>query len=97
MITNLAADVSALMADFGQTVTLDGASVTAIFDNAFALVDAGGDGPGLASSAPALTLPSASVPASPVGKAATVGATSYTVTAHHPDGAALSILILREA
>lgn len=89
-----AADIAAMCADFGATVVLDGASVRAVFDNAFELL---GDEPGVSSTAPALHLAASSVPASPVGKAATVDAVAYTVTAHHPDGAGGAVLILRKA
>ena len=81
--------------DFAITATLDGASVSAIFDNGYARGDVGIAG--LAGTAPALTLPTASVPASPVGKAAVVSGTTYTIVAHEPDGTGVSTLILERA
>jgi hypothetical protein len=44
-----------------------------------------------------LTLPTAHVPASPVGKAAVVGSTTYTIVEHQPDGTGVSRLMLERA
>ena len=80
---------------FAQTVVLDGASVSAIFDNASAI---GNVGPfGMATTQPTLTLATADVPASPVGLTVVVGAVSYLVAEHEPDGTGISRLLLESA
>ena len=80
---------------FAQAVTINGSSVSAIFDNANAL---GSVGPyGMASTQPMLTLPTTSVPANPVGLSAVVGAVTYLVAAHEPDGTGISRLLLEAA
>lgn len=79
-------------AEFASTVTVNGVTVAAIFDNANAL---GSVGPyGMASTQPTLTLPTTSVPANPVGLSAVVGAVTYLVAAHEPDGTGVSRLLL---
>ena len=68
------------------------ADIAAIFDNAYAL---GSVGPyGMASTQPVLTLRTQDVPADPVGKSAVVGAITYLVAAHEPDGTGVSRLLL---
>jgi hypothetical protein len=52
---------------------------------------------GMASTMPSLTLPTASVPASPVGKAAVVSGSNYVVVEHQPDGTGVSTLLLERA
>ena len=80
---------------FAQAVTINGSSVSAIFDNANAL---GSVGPyGVASTQPTLTLPTISVPANPVGLSAVVDAVTYLVAAHEPDGTGVSRLLLEAA
>lgn len=80
---------------FAHAVTINGSSVSAIFDNANAL---GSVGPyGMASTQPTLTLPTTSVPANPVGLSAVVGAVTYLVAAHEPDGTGVSRLLLEAA
>ena len=80
---------------FAQAATVGGASVAVIFDNANAL---GSVGPfGMASTQPSVTLPTAQVPATPVGTSVVVGATTYLVAAHEPDGTGISRLILELA
>lgn len=69
-----------------------GAAVDVIFDNGFALGDVGVTG--VATAQPTLTLPTTSVPAAPVGKAAVVAAVSYVIAAHEPDGTGVSRLLL---
>ena len=88
-------NLTCYFADFGVDATLHGAAVRVIYDNAY---QAGAVGPyGMASSAPSLTLPTASVPASPVGKAVVVAGTNYTVAEHQPDASGVSTLILERA
>lgn len=80
---------------FAQAVTIGGSSAAAIFENANAL---GAVGPyGMASTQPALILPTASVPSNPVGATAVVGAVTYLVAAHEPDGTGLSRLLLESS
>ena len=48
----------------------------------------------MASSQPTLTLRTADVPANPIGTTAVVGATTWLVAAHEPDGTGVSLLQL---
>jgi hypothetical protein len=82
-------------AEFADSATLAGVAVAAIFDKAY--TSAGVGAYGMAGTAPALTLATASVPADPVGLAAVVGGVSYTVAAHEPDGTGVSVLLLETA
>ena len=75
--------------------TLAGVPVTGIFDSAYALASVGPHG--MASTQPTLTLPTAQVPANPVGLAAVVNGTGYLVAGHEPDGTGVSILLLERA
>lgn len=84
-----------LFADFAVAVTVDGVTRAAIFDNGYATGAVGAFG--MASSAPMLTMPTTSVPASPVGKAVVVAGANYTVAEHQPDGSGVSTLILERA
>lgn len=90
-------DISAFFnpADFARSVTVAGVGISAIFDNGYAFGDAGLSG--MASTQPVLTLPTAIVPANPVGSAVVVGASSYLVVAHEPDGTGVSRLLLEVA
>lgn len=82
-------------AGLATQATVAGSTVRAIFDDAFAL---GSVGPaGVASTQPVLTVPTADVPAHPVGAAVLVGASAYTVAAHEPDGTGVSRLLLERA
>lgn len=88
-------DHALFLSDFGQSATVGGSAVSAIFDNGYAL---GSVGPiGMASSQPMLTLATADVPANPVGTAVVVAAGNYTVGAHEPDGTGISRLMLEAA
>ena len=77
---------------FAQLATVGGASVAVIFDNASAPATVGPYG--MASSQPAITLPTAQVPSDPVGTAVVVNAVAYLVAAHEPDGTGISRLLL---
>ena len=83
-------------ADFAATsCTVNGATVSAIFDNGYSL---GAVGPfGMSGTQPTLMLPTASVAADPVGLAAVVSGISYVVAAHEPDGTGVSLLRLERA
>lgn len=80
---------------FAQTCSLDGVDVPAIFDNTFALGAVGQYG--MATTGPRITLQTASVPADVEGKACVVDSVAYTVAAHEPDGAGISVLRLELA
>lgn len=88
-------DLTAFFADFGVPATLGGASVVGVYDNGYSL---GGAGMlGVASTQPTLTLPTAQVPADPVGQAVAVAVKSYLVAEHQPDGTGVSRLLLEAA
>jgi hypothetical protein len=82
-------------AEFADSALLAGAPVQVIFDRAYS------DGQGIASGAPVVQIPSSSVPSNVVGLplviSTGVGAGSYTVHAHEPDGTGFSTLELRKA
>ena len=77
------------------TCTLNGAAVSAIFDAAYTLGQAGAYG--MAGAQPMLTLATASVPANPAGLPAVVNGTAYVVAEHQPDGTGISRLMLEAA
>lgn len=77
--------------EFAVNGTLAGADVRGIFDQAYV---AAGAGMGMSSTVPTFTLPTASVPASPVGKLLVVGSVTYAVAEHEPDGTGVSLLVL---
>lgn len=83
------------LAEFATSVTLNGVTVAAIFDNAYALGSVGAYG--MASSGPVLMLASASVPGDVVGLTVVANALSYLVVAHEPDGTGISRLLLELA
>ena len=85
-------DLSLVLADFGQPVTLLGRQVTAIFDNGYSLGNVGMSG--MASTQPTLTLPTSDVPPDAVGAVVVINGSSYTIAAHEPDGTGISRLIL---
>lgn len=92
-----AEDISAFFspAELASTVTVNGVSVSAMFDNGYASGDVGVLG--MAGTQPVLTLATADVPANPVGLSAVVASTSYLVAAHEPDGTGISRLVLEAA
>lgn len=77
---------------FAVACTVDGASVSGIFDNAYlqSLGITAGTGP-------VLLLPAASVGSADQGDSITVAGTSYTITGLEPDGTGLVLLRLQEA
>lgn len=80
-------------ADFAQSATLNGVTVSGIFDNSYIT---GSVGPaGIASAQPLFTLATADVPANPVGKTLVTGSITYTVAEHQPDGTGVSTLALQ--
>lgn len=96
-----AEDLSVFMSpdEFATTATLNGEPVTGIFDNGYALAAVGSYG--MASSTPSYMLPSAQVPANPVGMPMAVDPDGtdarYTVTASEPDGTGITRLLLEVA
>lgn len=91
-------DLALYFQSMGAAVTLDGQARQAIFDADYQLAPftAAAVG-GMVTSQPMLTLPTADVPANPVGKAAVVGSTTYTIVEHQPDGTGVSRLMLERA
>lgn len=85
-------DFSTYFAEFGSDATLGGAAVRGVFDNAYALGNVGVVG--MAGSQPMFTLPTASVPADPVGQSLGMGSAVYEVVEHRPDGTGISVLVL---
>jgi len=83
------------VAELGDTVTVNGVAVLAMFDNGYSAGDVGTLG--MASTQPAITLATADVPASPVGMAAVCNGGAYTIVAHEPDGTGISRLMLEAA
>lgn len=83
-------------ADFSVPVTLPGGSVVqGIFDNGYAQGGVGATG--MASAQPTVTLPSALVPANPVGQVVGVGGLSYSIAHREPDGTGVDVLSLEKA
>ncbi len=78
-----------------RTATLNAVSVTGIFDAPGTLGSIGEFG--ITGTQPIYTLATTSVATDPVGKALVIGATTYTVVAHEPDGTGISRLILEKA
>ena len=72
------------------SATLNGASVSGIFDNIYAEQEFGG-----AASAPSYLLPTASVPASVVGMPLVCNGITYKVVETAPDGTGVTLLRLR--
>lgn len=83
------------VAELGDTVTVNGVAVPAMFDNGYSAADVGAVG--MASSQPFIILATASVPASPVGMAAAANGGVYTIVEHRPDGTGISRLVLEAA
>lgn len=81
--------------EFATTAVVDGTNMSVIFDAAYALGDVGPYG--MSSVAPMVTLPTAKVPADPIGKPVVVNGKSYIVTVHQPDGTGVSTLTLEAA
>jgi len=77
---------------FADEAMLGWDPVTGIFDAAYAAQDVGGF---VASSGPAFTLPSSSVPSPVIGLALVIGAVTYKVVESMPDGTGITRLQLR--
>lgn len=74
---------------------VDSIAVVGIFDTPHTLGDVGMIG--MTSTQPVLTVRTADLPVEPVGKTVVVGAVSYLVAAHEPDGTGISRLVLESA
>jgi hypothetical protein len=75
-------------AELATAATLDGASVTGIFDNAYT------EAFGMASRAPMFTLPSANAAAATQASVLVVDGSTYRVTSVQPDGTGVTTLML---
>lgn len=85
------------LADFAVDCVIDGVPALGIFDNGYQLSSPMGSA-GMAGSDPTLTLPTASVPANPVGKrVSALDGADWLITEHHPDGTGVSVLLLERA
>ena len=88
------------VAEFATSATVNGVTLSGIFDNASAATLLGGMGgrgvsfAGMAGTKPTLTIATTSVPADPVGKTVVIGSVNYLIAAHEPDGTGLSQLEL---
>lgn len=92
-------DLSTFFADFGHTANFGAGDVLALFDDGFERSSVGAFG--MATSQPAITLPSAQVPANPVGVSVVVtvdgSAVPYVVADAQPDGTGITRLLLEVA
>jgi hypothetical protein len=87
---------SAVFARLSNVVaTVDGVQMGGIFDAEHQLGTFGLAG--IAAAQPMLQIPTASVPASPVGKVAMIGSTTYTIVEHQPQSGGRSVLMLERA
>lgn len=87
-----AEDTALFFADFAVDGSLDGATVRGIFDAEYALAEVGTSG--MAATAPVYTLPTAQVPAAPVGKLLLLPTGRWKIAEHQPDGTGMSLLLL---
>lgn len=81
-------------AEFASDATLAGLPVRGIFDSSYV---AEGGGMGMSSTVPVFMLPTASIPANPVGLLLVVGGVTYAVAVPEPDGTGVTVLILERA
>lgn len=80
-------------AEFATTGLLAGVEVRGVFDNGYEVFNVSS---GVAASGPVYLLPSASVPAAPIGLALVLGADTWKVVEAQPDGTGMTILSLRK-
>jgi len=93
MSVETAADRSAMLADYGTTVTkTDASTFTAIFDNDFLAVDL--DESEVESTEPTLLARTADVSGLAHGDSLTISAVSYTVRGIQPDGTGMTQIML---
>lgn len=91
---SIAEDIPLFFADFGETVNLGGVEVTGIFDLPGEFDPIGG---GIVVGRARLTLPSASLPADPVGATLMRAGKVYSVRSALPDGTGVTTLELEAA
>ncbi len=93
MSVETAADRTALLADYGTTVTkADATTFTGIFDNDFLAVDL--DESEVESTEPTLLARTADVSGLAHGDSLTISAVSYTVRGIQPDGTGMTQIML---
>ena len=93
MSVETAADRTAMLADYGSTVTkADASTFVAIFDNDFLAVDL--DESEVESSEPTLLARTADVSGLAHGDTLTISAVSYTVRGIQPDGTGMTQIML---
>ena len=93
MSVETAADRTAMLADYGSTVTkADASTFVAIFDNDFLAVDL--DESEVESSEPTLLARTADVSGLAHGDSLTISAVSYTVRGIQPDGTGMTQIML---
>jgi hypothetical protein len=93
MSVETAADRTAMLADYGSTVTkADASTFVAIFDNDFLAVDV--DESEVESSEPTLLARTADVSGLAHGDSLTISAVSYTVRGIQPDGTGMTQIML---
>jgi len=93
MSVETAADRTAMLADYGSTVTkADASTFVAIFDNDFLAVDV--DESEVESSEPTLLARTADVSSLTHGDTLTISAVSYTVRGIQPDGTGMTQIML---
>ena len=92
------ADVLGALANASISVA-GGTPFAGIFDNDYVLAEVGSSG--MAATAPAITVPTAAVPAPFTGAAVEVtylgAVTRWRAAEHHPDGTGMSLLLLERA
>jgi hypothetical protein len=93
MSVETAADRTAMLADYGSTVTkADARTVVAMFDNDFLAVDV--DESEVESSEPTLLARTADVSSLAHGDTLTISAVNYTVRGIQPDGTGMTQIML---
>lgn len=82
------------------TAVLDGAVVSGVYDSAYTVANAIGQGAGMSAALPQFVLLTSQVPPCPVGKALVFtdrpDLPNYRVFEHQPDGTGMSTLVLQE-
>jgi len=86
------ADRLALLSDFGQAVTINGTSVTAIFDDKFLMIDE--MTMNIESSEPQIECRTSDVSGFSNGAMVVIGTTTYYITTLEPDGTGLTTITL---
>jgi len=84
---------AALLADFGVTVTIDGSSITAIFEHDHSPVDAGGEVQFSIQQA-MIMCKTSDVSGFAEGQTATIDSSDYVITDIQPDGQGMTMLVL---